>query len=168
MRSQHEPKVFSAVIKNSIMAGEILCEISNNYLITKTSLMPDISWNNLRIPEISIYGMRIIGFPHLRKETYDNWISINYQSSFLTPFITNPEVTLVSKEELEKLRTGTDYSWSMIYTLTRPGFSQDFSQALIQITGYCAAISCSYGNLLSLESTGDQWQVKSSYGLYNQ
>ncbi len=168
MRSQHEPQVFSAVIQNSIMTGEILCEISNNYLITKTSLMPDLSWDNLRIPEISIYGMTIIGFPHLRKETYDNWISINNQPSFLTPLMTNSQVTLVSKEELQKLGNGTDYSWSMIYTLTRPGFSQDFSQALIQITGYCAAIPCSYGNLLYLESTGDQWQVKSSYGLYNQ
>ncbi|MEJ6483891.1 hypothetical protein N0Y54_21655 [Nostoc punctiforme UO1] len=168
MRSQHEPQVFSAAIKNLIMQGDILCETSNNYLITKTSLIPDLSWDNLRIPEISIYGMSLIGFPHLRKETYDNWIFINSQPSFLTPLMTNSQVNLISKEDLKKLENRTDHLWSTIYTLTRPGFSQDFLQALIQITGYCAAIPCSYGNLLYLESTGEQWQVKSSYGLYNQ
>ncbi|MEH1942343.1 MAG: hypothetical protein V7L01_19305 [Nostoc sp.] len=168
MRSQHEAQVFSAVIKYSRMEGEFLSEISNNYLITQTSLIPDLSWKNLNISEIFIAGMRVMGFPNLRKETYDNWILINNQPSSLTPFITNPQVTLISREEWEKLENRTDYSWSIIFTLTRPGFSQDFSQALIQITAHCPAGPPQYGSLLYLEKTAEQWEVKLSYGLYNQ
>jgi hypothetical protein len=168
MRSQHESQVFSAVIKYARMEGDFLRKISNNYVITKTSLMPELYWENLRLPEILIHGMKIIGFPHLQKDTYENWISINNQPCLLTPFITNPQVTLVSEEEFKKLGNGPDYSWSMLYTLTRPGFSQDFSQALIQIIGHCPRLPSGYGSLLYLESTSNQWEVKSSYGLYNQ
>ncbi|MEA5600154.1 hypothetical protein [Nostoc sp. UHCC 0252] len=168
MRSQQEPQVFSAVIKYSRMEGEFLREISNNYLTTQTFLMPDISWTNLSIPEILIGEMKIIGFPNLRKETYENWILINNQSSLLTPFITNPQVALISQEDWEKLENGTDYNWSIIFTLTRPGFSQDFSQALIQITAHCPAGPPQYGSLLYLEKTAEQWEVELSYGLYNQ
>ncbi|WP_392532760.1 hypothetical protein [Nostoc sp. C117] len=168
MRSPHEPQIFSTVIKHSKIEGEFLREFSNNYVITKTSLMPDLSWENLRIPEILIHGMKIIGFPNLRKETYDNWISINKESSLLTPLIKNTQVTLISDEECEKVVNNPDYRWSVIYTLTRPGFSEDFSQALIQITAHCPAGPPQYGSLLYLESSGYRWEVKSSYGLYNQ
>ncbi|MBD2516875.1 hypothetical protein H6G93_17990 [Nostoc sp. FACHB-973] len=142
--------------------------MSNSYLITKTSLKPDISWENLRIPETFIHGMRIVGFPNLQKETYDNWISINNQPSLLTPFITNTQITLVSEKESDKILNDYDYRWSIIYTLTRPGLSVDFSQALIQITAHCPAGPPQYGSLLYLEITGEEWEVKSSYGLYNQ
>ncbi|MFN6538577.1 MAG: hypothetical protein RM021_019810 [Nostoc sp. EkiNYC01] len=168
MRSQHESQVFSAVIKHSISQEDFLCEMSNSYLITKTSLKPDISWENLRIPEILIDGMRIVGFPNLQKETYDNWISINNQPSLLTPFITNHQITLISDKEYDKILNDYNYRWSIIYTLTRPGLSVNFSQALIQITAHCPAGPPQYGSLLYLEITGEQWEVKSSYGLYNQ
>ncbi|MBW4673902.1 MAG: hypothetical protein KME52_07705 [Desmonostoc geniculatum HA4340-LM1] len=168
MRSQHESQVFSAVIKHSITQEDFLCEMSNSYLITKTSLKPDISWENLRIPETFIHGMRIVGFPNLQKETYDNWISINNQPSLLTPFITNHQITLVSEKESDKILNDYDYRWSIIYTLTRPGLSVDFSQALIQITAHCPAGPPQYGSLFYLEITGEEWEVKSSYGLYNQ
>ncbi|WP_235116131.1 hypothetical protein [Desmonostoc muscorum] len=168
MRSQHESQVFSAVIKHSITEGDFLCEMSNSYLITKTSLKPDISWETLRIPETFIHGMRIVGFPNLQKETYDNWISINNQPSLLTPFITNHQITLISQKESDRILNDYDYRWSIIYTLTRPGLSVDFSQALIQITAHCPAGPPQYGSLLYLECTGKQWEVKSSYGLYSQ
>ncbi|MBX9259092.1 hypothetical protein H1Q63_35100 [Desmonostoc muscorum CCALA 125] len=142
--------------------------MSNSYLITKTSLKPDISWETLRIPETFIHGMRIVGFPNLQKETYDNWISINNQPSLLTPFITNTQITLVSEKESDKILNDYDYRWSIIYTLTRPGLSVDFSQALIQITAHCPAGPPQYGSFLYLEITGEEWEVKSSYGLYNQ
>ncbi|MDZ8187367.1 MAG: hypothetical protein RMX96_21275 [Nostoc sp. ChiSLP02] len=168
MRSQYEPQVLSAVIKHSMAKGDFLCEMSNSYLITSTSLKPDISWEFLRIPEIFIHGMRIIGFPNLQKETYDNWISINTQPSSLTPLITNAHVTLISEQESNKILNDYNHRWSIIYTLTRPGLPLDFSQALIQITAHCPAGPPQYGNLLYLERTGKQWAVKSSYGLYNQ
>ncbi|MCF2150761.1 hypothetical protein IQ276_030925 [Desmonostoc muscorum LEGE 12446] len=142
--------------------------MSNSYLITKTSLKPDISWETLRIPETFIHGMRIVGFPNLQKETYDNWISINNQPSLLTPFITNHQITLISQKESDRILNDYDYRWSIIYTLTRPGLSVDFSQALIQITAHCPAGPPQYGSLLYLECTGKQWEVKSSYGLYSQ
>ncbi len=168
MRSQHESQVFSAVIKHSKMEKDFLHEMSNNYLLTTTSLVPNISWENLRIPEMLIHGMKIIGFPNLQKETYDNWISINDQPSFLIPLITNPQITLISNKQSEKIINDYDYRWSVIYTLTRPGLSVDFSQALIQITAHCPAGPPQYGSLLYLERTNEQWEVKSSYGLYNQ
>ncbi|MDF5710205.1 MAG: hypothetical protein PUP90_21685 [Nostoc sp. S4] len=168
MRSQHESQVFSAVIKHSRMEGEFLHEMSSNYLLTTTSLIPDISWENLRIPEILIYGMSIKGFPNLQKETYDNWLSINTQPSLLTPLITNPQITLISHKQSDEIVNDYDYRWSVIYTFTRPGLSVDFSQALIQITAHCPAGPPQYGSLLYLERTSEQWQVKSSYGLYNQ
>jgi hypothetical protein len=168
MRSQHEPQVFYAVIKYSQMEGEFLAEMSNNYLITQTSLN-DITWENLQIPETLIHGMRIRGFPSLQKQTYDNWLSLNHQPSLLTPSIANPQVTMISLEEFDKLVNKSGYQWSILYTFSRPGFSEDFSQALIQITAYCPAGPPQYGSLLYLERTGGElWEVKSSYGLYNQ
>jgi len=147
---------------------DFLVETSNSYLITSTSLKPDISWEFLRIPEILIHGMSIIGFPNLKKETYDDWISINNQPCLFTPFLTNPQTTLISNEESDRIFNDYNYRWSIIHTLSRPGLSVDFSQALIQITAHCPAGPPQYGSLLYLERTGEQWAVKSSYGLYNQ
>ncbi|MFN6562095.1 MAG: hypothetical protein RMY28_020200 [Nostoc sp. ChiSLP01] len=168
MRSPYESQVLSAVIKHSMRKEDFLVEMSNSYLITQTSLKPDISWEFLRIPEIFIHGIRIVGFPNLQKETYNDWISINNQPCLLTQFLTNPQITLISEEESDKILNGYDYRWSIIHTLTRPGLSLDFSQALIQITAHCPAGPPQCGDLLYLERTGEQWAVKSSYGLYNQ
>ncbi len=168
MRSQHEIQVLSAVIKDAGIEGNFLHEMSNDYLITSTSLVSDLSWENLRLPEKLIHGMKIMGFSNLQKETYDNWLLINHQPSLLTPLITNTHVTLISRKESDQIINNYDNRWSIIYTLTRPGLSVDFSQALIQITAHCPAGPPQYGSLLYLERTGEQWQVKSSYGLYNQ
>jgi len=166
LRSQHEPEIFAAVVKYVGMAGEFLSEISDS-VIKQTSLH-DISWENLRIPEQRIFGMRILGFPHLKQETYDDWISINSQSSLLSLLINSPELNLISEREFRILINDYEYRWSIFYGLTRPGFSQDLSQALIQITAHCPAGPPQYGSLLYLEMINDQWQVQSSYGLYNQ
>ncbi|MBD2612409.1 MAG: hypothetical protein RMY62_000480 [Nostoc sp. ZfuVER08] len=168
MRSQSESQVLAAVIKHSMRKEDFLVQTSNIYLITQTSLKPDISWEFLRIPEMFIYGMRIVGFPELQKKTYDNWISINNQPCLLTQFLTNPQITLISEKESERILNDYNHRWSIIYTLTRPGLSLDFSQALIQITAHCPAGPPQCGDLLYLEKTGEQWAVKSSYGLYNQ
>ncbi|WGV25884.1 hypothetical protein [Halotia branconii] len=167
MRSQHEPQVFSAVIKDAGIERNFL-DARSSSLITSTSLTPVLSWENLRLPERLIHGMKIIGFSNLQKETYEDWLSINNQPSCLTPLITNPHVTLISERQSEQIINNHDYRWSIIYTLTRPGFSIDFSQALIQITAHCPAGPPQYGSLLYLERTSEQWQVQSSYGLYNQ
>ncbi|MBD6619625.1 hypothetical protein FNW02_28345 [Komarekiella sp. 'clone 1'] len=166
MRSQYEPQIFSAVIKYFDVEEEFLCEISNKVII-ETSLN-QISWENLQIPEIIVSGMKINGFPNLKKETYKNFILSNNQPYLLTPYIKNQQVTLISKEEFVKVLDEPDYRWSIIYGLTRPGFSEDFSQALIQITAHCPAGPSQYGSLLYLERTDEQWKVNSFYGLYNQ
>lgn len=166
LRSQHEIEVFSAVIKYAGIETEFLWEISSKP-ITNSSLQ-DITWENLQIAERFIHGMIILGFPHLLKETYDNWISINSQSSLLSDLIKNPQVTLISQAEFDTFLENPGYRWSIFYTLTRPGFSLDFSQALIQITAHCPSGPPQYGSLLYLERIGHIWEVKSSYGLYNQ
>ncbi|WP_414569142.1 hypothetical protein [Nostoc sp. CCY 9925] len=168
MRSPFESQVISAVINHSMRKEDFLVDMSNSYLITSTSLKPDISWEFLRIPEILIHGMSIIGFPNLKKETYDDWISINNQPCLLTPFLTNPQIALISNEESDRIFNDYNYRWCIIHTLSRPGLSVDFSQALIQITAHCPAGPPQCGNLLYLERTGEQWAIKSSYGLYNQ
>jgi hypothetical protein len=166
LRSQHETEVFSTVIKYASMEGEFLWAMSNP--VINNSYYMDIRWENLRMPEKIIFGMKIVGFPDLQKETYDNWISINSQSSLLDSLITNPQVTLISQEYWVNFAQQYDYRWYVFYTLTHPGFYQDFSQALIQITAHCPAGPPQYGSLLYLERIKNIWKVKSSYGLYSQ
>ncbi|OCQ90434.1 hypothetical protein BCD64_27565 [Nostoc sp. MBR 210] len=165
MRSQHETEIFATLIESYSMAGEYLLEESSSVII-KTSLK-DITWENLRIKETEIYGMKISGFPDLKKETFDNWISINSQPSLLSSLINNPKVNLLSSAEYENLFNQYDRRWSMFYTFTRPGFSDDFSQALIQMTAFCP-ITPQYGNLLYMERSGNKWETKLSYGLFSQ
>ncbi|MBD2476630.1 MULTISPECIES: hypothetical protein [Nostocaceae] len=165
MRSQHETEIFATLIENYSIAGEYLLEESGS-VITKTSLK-DITWENLRIKETEMYGMRILGFPELQKDTFDNWISVNTQPSLLSLWINNPKVNLLSRAEYHNLFNQDDHRWSMFYTLTRPGLSDDFSQALIQLTAFCP-ITPQYGNLLYMERTGNKWETKLSYGLFNQ
>ncbi|GAA6621954.1 hypothetical protein [Scytonema sp. NUACC26] len=163
MRALQEIQVFSAVIKDYCLE-EFLIETSAQVCIPYFSL----AWENMTFHKISACGSFFDGTYTLQKDTYNDWILINTQSDLLTPFITNHQVTLISLEKADLMFNNPDNRWYVFHTLTRPGFAPDFSQALIQITAYCPAGPPQYGSLLYLERNNEQWQVKSSYGLYNQ
>ncbi|BAY12639.1 hypothetical protein [Calothrix sp. NIES-2098] len=166
MRSQHEPQVYSAVIQNSVTDGEYLIE-SSSKIFSPTGMGEVISWDEISA-KISAYREFYADCSNLQKETYEDWILINDRSYLLTPAIANPQFTLISSQQCNQLCNHHDYRWSIFHWLTRPGFSQDFSQAMIQITVHCPAGPPQYGSILYLERTTEKWEVKSSYGLYNQ
>lgn len=164
MRATHEIQVFSAVIKDYRMEGEFLIETSAQVCIPYFSL----TWEDINFRKLSTCGSFFDGAYTLQKDTYDDWILINNQSELLTPFITNHQITLISPEKSDQMFNNPDDRWRVFYTLTRPGFAPDFSQALIQITAHCPAGPPQYGSLIYLEINHKQWEVKSSHGLYNQ
>ncbi|MBD2214153.1 hypothetical protein H6G27_30440 [Nostoc linckia FACHB-104] len=167
MRSQHEPQVFSAVIQDYSMAGEYL--IANSAAIfSPTAKGEVILWDNLKFLQISPCSSFFENAYNVKKETYDDWLVSNHQPSLLTPLLINDQLTFISEQQCQQLCNNYDYRWSVFYWLTRPGFSADFSQALIQIYAHCPAGPPQYGSIVYLERTEDVWQVKSSFGLYNQ
>ncbi|OUL36686.1 hypothetical protein BV372_06190 [Nostoc sp. T09] len=167
MRSQHEPEVFSAVINDYLSKGEYLIETSSK-IFSPTGMGEIISWDKISFAKLSACRSFFDGSYKVHKETYDDWVLSNNQSCLLTPLIANPQVTLISQATCDQLFDEQNQRWSVFHWLTRPGFSQDFSQALIQITAHCPAGPPQYGSILYLERTSKQWEVKSSYGLYNQ
>ncbi|OUL22824.1 hypothetical protein [Nostoc sp. 106C] len=167
MRSQHESQVFSAVIKDCLIQGEYLIE-SSSKIFSPTGMGEVISWDKISFAKLSVCRSFFDGSYNVQKQTYDNWVLSNNQSCLLTPLIANPQVTLISQAKFDQLYDEHSQRWSIFYWLTRPGFSQDFSQALVQIMAHCPAGPPQYGSLLYLERTGKEWEVKSSYGLYNQ
>ena len=167
MRSQHETQVYSAVIKYCQMEGEYLIETSSS-IFSRTSTGEVIAWENISFAKLSSCGSFFDGAYNVQKATYDDWVLVNNQRYLLTPAIANSQVKLISQVEFNQLCDRHDYRWSVFHWLTRPGFSGDFSQAMIQITAHCPAGPPQYGSILYLERTDETWEVKSSHGLYNQ
>lgn len=167
MRSQHESQVVSAVIQNYRMAGEYLIATSTKIFspIAKGEVIP---WDNIRFLQLSPCGSCFESAYNVKKETYDDWVTSNHQSSLLTPLLISDQLTLISEQQCQQLCDNDDYRWSVFYWLTRPGFSVDFSQALIQIYAHCPAGPPQYGSIVYLERMKDLWEVKSYFGLYNQ
>jgi hypothetical protein len=168
MRSQHEPEVYTAVIKDIsyYMEGNFLIETSLGINFQNSQQIKDY-WQNIRFPKRSPSGSDFQGSYSLQKDTYDDWVSINHQRYSLRSWLENHQITLISQESYDQWDVNKYYRYQSFYWLSRPGFSQDFSQALIKICCYCPG-SHDFGSLLYLESTDKQWQIKSSYGLYNQ
>jgi hypothetical protein len=165
MRSQHEVQVFSTVLKNFPNQEEYLIDTSNETdFITASGEL--LSWKDIRLPKLSACGSFFDGSYTLQKGTYDDWIAINKQPCLLTPFITNNRITVISQQQCDQLLQR--YTWDVFIWLTRPGFSQDFSQAIMRMDCYCSSGPPQCGSLLYLERTDKGWEQKSSHGLYNQ
>ncbi|BDA76235.1 hypothetical protein CAL7716_104010 (plasmid) [Calothrix sp. PCC 7716] len=167
MRLQHEIDVFSAVIKDKSygISGIFLVEASVEIL--SQNLLENKSFENLNFQKLSTCGSYFTGVYDLQQETYDDWVSINNQTYSLAPWVKNHQLTLISEEEYNQYCLSGEYNSSGFYRLTRPGFSKNFSQALIQIYGYCP-IAFSFGSVIYLERVSEKWCTLSSYGLYNQ
>ena len=171
MRSQHEPEVYTAVIKDrrygeGMEEGGFLIETSLGINFHNNQAITDF-WQTISFPKLSPSRDSFQGSYSLQKDTYDDWVSINNQRYSLISWVDDRQITLVSQELYDQCDVNKNYPYQSFYWLSRPGFSQDFSQALIKICGYCPG-SHDFGSLLYLERTDKQWQIKSSYGLYNQ
>lgn len=168
MRSQHEPHIYTAVIKD-ISYGieeEFLIETSIGIKFQNSQEIKDF-WQNITFPKLSPSGSYFQGSYSLQKDTYDDWVSINNQRYSLGAWVENNQITLISQASYDQWDVNKYYPYRSFYWLSRPVFSQDFSQALIKISCYCPG-SHDFGSLLYLERSEKQWQIKSSYGLYNQ
>jgi hypothetical protein len=167
MRLQHEIDVFSAVIKDKTysMEGKFLIETSVE-ISSQNALGENICFKNLNFPKLSPCRSSFRGVHDLRQDTYDDWVSINNQRYLLAPWVKNHQLTLISKEEYNQYDLNGKYRYSSFYHLTRPGFSKDFSQALIQIYGHCPISHC-FGSIIYLERVSEQWCTLSVHGLYN-
>jgi hypothetical protein len=168
MRLQHEEKVFSTVIRDRSYSieGGFLIETSSEVAF-QDDQSKIIFWNNINFPKLSPCGSFFQGSYNLQKNTYDDWVLINNQKCSLASWVENHPLTLISEEEYNQCNVNNNYLYHSFNWLTRPGFSQDFSQAIIRIYGYCPG-SHDYGSIVYLERISKQWHIKSSYGLYNQ
>lgn len=164
MRSQHEPEVYNAAIKG--MERGFFIETSLGISFPSNPQIKDI-WQNISFSKLSPSGSSFQDSYSLQKDTYDNWISTNNQRYSLGSWLEDRKITLIYQESYEQWDVNKYYSYQSFYWLSRPGFSQDFFQALIKICCYCPG-SHDFGSLLYLERTDKQWEIKSSYGLYNQ
>ena len=168
MRSQHEPNVYTAAIKDRSygMEGGFLIETSLGISFKNSQEIEDF-WQNIRFPKRSPDRSYFQGSYSLQKDTYDDWVSMNNERYSLVSWLENHQITLIAQELYDQWDVNKNYAYQSFFWLSRPGFSQDFSQALIKICGYSPG-SHDFGSLLYLERTVKQWQIKSSYGLYNQ
>lgn len=166
MRLQHESQVLSAVIKDCGIEGQYLIETSTR-IFSPSGKGEFISWDEINA-KISAYRESYRELFNVKKETYDDWVLINNERYLFTPSLFNHQPILISQKQCDQLCDNDDERWSVFYWLTRPGFSQDFSQALIQIYAHCPAGPPQYGSIFYFKRTGDEWKFQSSYGLYSQ
>jgi hypothetical protein len=166
MRSQHEPQVFSAVIRDCGIEGKYLVETSTT-IFSPTVRGEAISWDEVNT-KISAYSEFDDSSFSVKKDTYNDLVLMNNETYLFTPSLFNQQPILISETQFNQLNDDDNQRWSVFHWLTRPGFSPDFSQALIQIYAHCPSGPPQYGSILYLERTGERWVVKSSYGLYNQ
>ncbi|MEA5568124.1 hypothetical protein [Anabaena sp. UHCC 0399] len=173
MRSLEEPKLLSAFIQHDgQLQGALLIKKSSG-IISTDSEGKITSWGNLSSRKW-FWHQNIFGnittngnlYP-LKKDTYDDWVLINKQPSLLQDFLGDNQVNFISEEQYNQLRNDYEHRWTCFYWLTRPGFSQYFSQAIIQLAFYCPS-ACHYASIFHLQKISNRWEVNSSYGLYNQ
>lgn len=173
MRSQEETKLLSAFIQHYGQLQEALLIKKSSAILSRDSEGKINSWENLNSRKW-FWHQKIFGnittnenpYP-LKKETYNNWVLINKQHSVLTDFLDDNQVKFISEGQYNQLRNDYDHRWTSFYWLTRPGFSQDFSQAIIQLAVDCPG-ACQYASIFHLQKISNKWEVNSSYGLYNQ
>jgi hypothetical protein len=166
MRSQSETQIISTLIKGHQMEKDYLIETSCSIFSPKGE-GDIIAWENISFLKLSKCGSFFDGAYNVPKAAYDDWVLMNRERYLLKNAIAHPQVTLISNAEANRLCADYDYRWSTFYSLTRPGFSPDFSQALIELAGFCPH-GPQYSSILYLERTNQTWETKSSFGLFSQ
>ncbi len=163
-----ETEIYEAVIDFSRMQDGYLLEYSNT---PSPSLLGDglpIHFNEIKFPRLSEKKDSFTGTYSLGDDVYADWINKNTERSLLSVLADHSEIHLMPEEGFNSLQSEYRHSWSMFFTLTKPGISKDGKTAIVQITGFCPGGIPNYGSILYLEYSGGKWQVLSSFGLYNQ
>lgn len=163
-----EKEIFDAVIGFSRMEEGYVLEYSNAPSSSSSGTGSPVSFSEIKFPRLSETKDSIVGTYELKEEVYEDWINKNRERSVLSVLSDHPEIHLITEEGFNALQSEYRHTWSMFYTLTEPGISEDGKTAIVQITGFCPGGVPNYGSILYLEKTGDRWQVLSSFGLYNQ
>jgi hypothetical protein len=106
-------------------------------------------------------------FP-VSNELYENWILKNQEPVSLENFSEAIEVKFTTWKEFDSISSLSDKEWSVLYSFSRPGISNDGIFALVQITAFCPSGPPNYGSIFLLEKSTSGWVVKFNHGLYNQ
>jgi hypothetical protein len=59
-------------------------------------------------------------------------------------------------------------NWSVLYSLSLPGFDLESGLALIQASAYCKAGPPNFASFYLLKQTKEKWEVTHTFGIYNQ
>ncbi len=106
-------------------------------------------------------------FP-VSNELYENWVIKNQESISLDNFSEDIKVKFTTWKEFDSISSVSDKVWSVLYSFSIPGVSNDEKFALVQITAFCPSGPPNYGSIFLLEKSTSGWIVKFNYGLYNQ
>ncbi|HMV77134.1 MAG TPA: hypothetical protein PK453_03595 [Leptospiraceae bacterium] len=161
-----EKEIFEAVIGFSRMEEGYVLE----YSAAPSSVGKEnpIGLSEIKFQRLSEKKDSIVGSYELTEDVYTDWINKNTERSILSVLADHPEIHLMPEDGFNSLQTEYRHSWSMFFTLTRPGVSKDGNTAIVQITGFCPGGIPNYGSILYMENSGGKWNVLSSFGLYNQ
>ncbi|HRG48184.1 MAG TPA: hypothetical protein PLX69_23350 [Leptospiraceae bacterium] len=117
-----------------------------------------------------VYSWKDIHSTHfpVSQDLYDDWILKNKEPISFTDISEQIKMKSISDAEFGVLSETTEKKWSILYSFTRPGISDNGNFALVQITAFCPSGPPNYGSIYLLEKSGTGWTVKYNYGLYNQ
>ena len=150
-----EMEVLMGAIQHVKGEGDFLATKSSS--IAKRDSKEIISWSDLHSSS----------FP-ISKDLYEDWISKNKEPISLTDISEKLKMKSASETEFESLTNLSENKWSILYSFTRPGISDNGKFALVQITAFCPSGPPNYGSIYLLEKSEIGWTVKYNYGLYNQ
>ena len=161
-----EMEVLMGAIQHVKGEGDFLATKSSS--IAKRDSKEIISWSDLHsFPTRRSSDLHSSSFP-ISKDLYEDWISKNKEPISLTDISEKLKMKSASETEFESLTNLSENKWSILYSFTRPGISDNGDFAIVQLTAFCPSGPPNYGSIFLLEKSGTGWIVKYNYGLYNQ
>ncbi len=153
MLTKIESEVLFGAMKHARVEGEYI-QISSSPIAKKEG-NEIYTWKNIHSSE----------FP-VSNELYENWVLKNKEPISLDNFLEDIEVKFTTWKDFDSI--SNNKVWSVLYSFSRPGISNDGKFALVQLTAFCPSGPPNYGSIFLLERSTSGWIVKFNYGLYNQ
>lgn len=147
-----ELEIYNSIILHS--------RINENFLSDSTGQAADKN----DYPLVKIKASR---FP-ITEEIYNRWQAQNQNPIFLRELSFDLDINFFSQTNLNSILQGDRNRWSVFYTITRPGISEDKQSGIIQVTAFCPAGPPNYGTIYYLQKINSTWNISGNYGLYNQ
>lgn len=155
MLTKIESDILFGAMKHARVEGEYIQITSST--IAKREGNEIYTWENIHSNE----------FP-VSNELYENWVFKNKEPISLDNFSGDIKVNFTTWNEFDSISSASQKAWSILYSFSRPGISNDEKNALVQITAFCPSGPPNYGSIFLLEKSTSGWIVKFNYGLYNQ